>query len=299
MQSEKRTVKGAACELSPSSKHQGSLGPVHQCLPREDQKGARAQSSLRELRPLRSPAAGVGWGCGGPAGVLLGPRARGAYLSWSLLRGLGSAPGRRLELRSGQGWGEAGGSSAGARSPPYTPPARAPGCGGGAPRGGSAGSQPRGPGPPILLPPPPARALPAGGRLGLRPPRAPRSPPPASPSLAGALPPSPSRPGPRPRSTSSGGSKLPRPGLFVPPRVPNAGPASSPASPEAVEPRGARGGPLPSPGSRRPPWGPPRGWEQVSALDGLLTRLRGRRTGATQGPRLPAPGCRGLSPPQP
>lgn len=112
-----------------------------------------------------------------------------------------------------------------------------------------------------------------------------------------ALPPSSSLPGPRPSSTSSVVSKLPRPGLFVPPRVPD------PARRASAAPRGARGAPPPRP---EPALGAALwlGWaggggEAISPGRSPHPCRRGRGAGGNQGPRLPARVCQGLSPPQP
>lgn len=156
---------------------------------------------------------------------------------------------------------------------------RSPGCGGGAPRGGSAGSQAGGAAPRR----PCRRRASRGGRRGEGCGR-PRPRAPALPSSSSLL-------GPRPRSTSSLFSKVPRPGLFVPPRAP---------APRTAPPESPRAGKAPSPAHRPPPgaaalgiggarkalpeqsfarWGPPGGWGlSIFALDLFLTHLRGRGT---------------------
>lgn len=177
--------------------------------------------------------------------------------------------------------------------------ARAPGRGGGEPRGGSAGSQPGGAAPaahPAARRPPPARSPLEARELYCRP----------SPALPPSLPPSSSLLGPGPRSTSLVFSKLPRPGLFVLPRSPRPRPRS-PASSLGLEPARARpgcAGEMRREGASRAvvhplgaAWwlGAPRRF----ALDVFLIHLRGRGTGSKKNPWVPAPaliapGCLGL-----
>lgn len=156
----------------------------------------------------------------GAAVARVSPRSSFAYLSWSLRpepregpaaggwsladAASGSSPGHRVAALRASGGRHAGDEAVGGRGVGRVPrvaegtPRRAP----------SAAARPS----PATSAPPRAPRPPLGPRASLPPPSL---PPALAPSLLPSFPPFSSLLGPRPRSTSSVFSKLPRPGLFV------------------------------------------------------------------------------------